>query len=186
MIGMVNDLLDAAKLETSGIGIEMSSVLCDDAVHEVVQQMTPVASQKNLTLRANAPDSVVCWADPVRLSQVLTNLVANAIKFSKSGVIEVQVVDAGGVPTVEVHDQGVGIDPDQLDSIFDAYDSGSNGSGRRDSSGLGLAISRSLVEAKDGVIPAHSADPGQGSTFRVTLRSPNGQSNASRKAKLAV
>lgn len=186
MIGMVNDLLDAAKLETSGIAIEMSPVSCDEAVHDVVKRMTPLASQKNLTLRANAPDSVACWADPVRLSQVLTNLVANAIKFSKSGVIEVQVVDADGVPTVEVHDQGVGIDPNQLDSIFDAYDSGSNGSGRRDSSGLGLAISRSLVEAMDGAISAHSSGPDQGSTFRVTLRSPDGQTNASRKAKLAV
>lgn len=186
MIGMVNDLLDAAKLETSGIAIEMAPVACDETIHEVVNRMTPLARQKGLTLRAFAPNSVECWADPVRLAQVLTNLVANAIKFSKSGIIEVRASEVDGIPTVEVADQGVGMDPSCLETIFDAYDSGPNGSGRRDSSGLGLAISRSLAEAMDGTISAHSDGPGLGSTFRVTLQSPVGQADGARRAKLAV
>lgn len=186
MIGMVNDLLDAAKLETSGIAIEMTPVSCDEAIHEVVQRMTPLAQQKGLTLSADAPGRLECWADPVRLGQVLTNLIANAIKFSTSGVIEVRAAERNGVPTVEVRDQGVGMDSEHLESIFGAYDSGPNGSGRRDSSGLGLAISRSLVEAMDGTISAGSDGPGHGSTFVVTLQSPNGQVDASRRAKLAV
>lgn len=186
MIGMVNDLLDAAKLETAGIAIEMEPVSCDEAVHEVVRRMTPLAHQKGLILTADAQDRLECWADPVRLGQILTNLVANAIKFSKSGTIEVRTGVSGGFPTVEVIDQGVGIDADSLETIFEAYDSGPNGSGRRDSSGLGLAISRSLVEAMDGSISAHSTGAGQGSTFRITLQPPNGQITVSRKAKLAV
>lgn len=186
MIGMVNDLLDAAKLETSGIAIEMAPVACDEAIHEVVQRMTPLAQQKDLRLSAYAPDRIECWADPVRLGQVLTNLIANAIKFSKSGVIEVHAAEMNGVPTVEVRDRGVGMSPEHLETIFDAYDSGPNGSGRRDSSGLGLAISRSLVEAMDGTISARSDGPGHGSTFVITLQSPDGQVDASRRAKLAV
>lgn len=186
MIGMVNDLLDAAKLETSGISIEMEPVAYDQTIHEVVKRMTPLARQKGLTLRADAPDTVECWADPIRLGQVLTNLVANAIKFSKSGVIEVRAIETNGEPTVEVIDQGVGIEPASLESIFEAYDSGPNGSGRRDSSGLGLAISRSLIDAMDGTISAHSAGAGLGSTFRIILQSPVGQADGARRAKLAV
>lgn len=184
--GMVNDLLDAAKLETSGMAIEMEPVACDEAIRQVVQRMTPLAQQKGLKLGACAPGRLLCWADPVRLGQVLTNLVANAIKFSTSGTIEVHATEANGVPTVEVRDEGVGMGPEHLDTIFNAYDSGPNGSGRRDSSGLGWAISRSLVEAMDGTILASSAGPGKGSTIQVTLRPPDGQTNGSRKAKLAV
>ena len=186
MIGMVNDLLDAAKLETSGIAIEMETVAVDEAIHEVVKRMTPLARQKGLTLKAYAPNTVQCWADPVRLGQILTNLVANAIKFSKSGMIEVRAVEIEGAPGIEVQDRGAGNSPENLESIFGAYDSGENGAGRRDSSGLGLAISRSLVEAMDGTISAYSDGPGHGSTFRVALQSSAGQSDTSRRAKLAV
>ena len=186
MIGMVNDLLDAAKLETSGIAIEMKPIACDEAIHEVVQRMTPLAHQKGLKLSVYAPERLACWADPVRLGQVLTNLIANAIKFSTSGVVSLQAAEVNGVPTVQVRDQGVGMGPEHLETIFGAYDSGPNGSGRRDSSGLGLAISRSLVEAMDGTISAHSDGPGLGSTFVVTLQSPNGQVDAIRRAQLAV
>lgn len=145
-----------------------------------------VGSAEGLKLGACAPGRLLCWADPVRFGQVLTNLVANAIKFSTSGTIEVHATEANGVPTVEVRDEGVGMGPEHLDTIFNAYDSGPNGSGRRDSSGLEWAISRSLVEAMDGTILASSARPGKGSTIQVTLRPPDGQTNGSRKAKLAV
>lgn len=111
---MVNDLLDAAKLETSGMAIEMEPVACDEAIRQVVQRMTPLAQQKGLKLGACAPGRLLCWADPVRLGQVLTNLVANAIKFSTSGTIEVHATEANGVPTVEVRDEGSGWVPSIL------------------------------------------------------------------------
>jgi len=186
MLGMVNDLLDAAKLETGGIAIEMTNVACGDAVQDVVGRLTPLARQKGLVLSASVDGGVVCWADPVRLRQILTNVVANAIKYSDTGTIEISTGEVNGAPTIEVKDQGVGISAEHLETIFDAFDSGSSGSGRPDSSGLGLAISRSLIEAMDGEISAHSPGRGQGSTFRLTMRALTGQGSESRRASLAA
>lgn len=185
LLHMVNDLLDATKLEASGIAIEMSRVSCRKTVADVVAQMTPLASQKGLSLSAPDGTDVECWADPTRLRQVLTNVVANAIKYSDIGTIEVTVREANGAPAIDVTDQGVGIAPENLASIFDAFDSGSSGDGRRDSSGLGLTISRSLVEAMDGEITAQSDGPGRGSTFRITLDALDSQQPESRTASLA-
>ncbi len=186
MLGMVNDLLDAAKLETGGIAIDMTSVSCREAIQNVVGRMSPLANQKGLQLSALATADVACWADPVRLGQVLTNLIANAIKYSDAGTVTIHALEENGHTTFEVRDGGAGIPTQDLETIFDAFDSGSIGSGRRDSSGLGLAISRSLVQAMDGAISAHSEGPGTGSTFRVVLQTANGKVDVSRRAKLAV
>jgi len=187
MLGLVNDLLDAAKLGTGGITIEMTRVSCDEAIQDVVGRLTPLARQKGLVLSvAPVDDGVACWADPVRLRQVLTNVVANAIKYSDVGTIEIYAREVGGAPCIEVRDQGVGISAEDLETIFDAFDSGSSGSSRRDSSGLGLAISRSLIEAMDGEITVQSPGPGAGSTFRLALRAPGGRGTESRQASLAT
>ncbi|MCP3973557.1 MAG: HAMP domain-containing histidine kinase [bacterium] len=186
MLGMVNDLLDAAKLDAGGISIEMTRVSCNEAVEDVVGRLIPLATHKGLVLQASSTDEVFCRADPVRLRQVLTNLVANAIKFSESGVIEITPTDPGGRPTVEVSDQGPGMTSDELEAIFGAFESGESGRARRDSSGLGLAISRSLMDAMDGQISAHSAGQGEGSSFRLQLQACTGAPNESRKALLAT
>lgn len=186
MLGMVNDLLDAAKLDAGGISIEMTRVSCNEAIEDVVGRLTPLAMQKGLILHAALEDEVSCRADPIRVRQVLTNLVANAIKFSDSGVIEVAATDVDGQPSIEVSDQGPGMSPEELESIFGAFESGERGRGRRDSSGLGLAISRSLMDAMDGEISAYSAGPGKGSSFQLQLQACTGAPNESRKALLAT
>lgn len=186
MLGMVNDLLDAAKLETGGIPIEMTRVSCAASIEQVVGRMSALASQKGLELTARTSADITCWADPVRLGQILTNLVANAIKYSDAGTITIDAHEEDGFTSIEVRDNGTGIPADDLESIFEAFDSGSAGSGRRDSTGLGLSISRSLAEAMDGTISAHSAGPGLGSTFRITLQGADGRADVSRRAKLAV
>ena len=186
MLQVVNDLLDAAKLGASGIAIEMQEVSGGDAIQDVVDRLTPLATQKGLSLSAVASVDSPCWADPVRLRQVLTNLVANAIKYSETGQIEARATGSDGMCCIEVTDQGVGIAEEELDSIFEAFDSGSSGAGRRDSSGLGLAISRCLVEAMDGELTVYSTGPGQGSTFRLCLQAAGGQQPESRRASLAT
>ena len=185
LLNMVNDLLDATKLEASGISIEMSRVSCRAAVADVVGQMTPLATQKGLSISAPDGVDIECWADPTRLRQVLTNIVANAIKYSHTGTIELTVLEVDGAPVIDVTDQGVGIDSESLASIFEPFDSGSSGDGRRDSSGLGLTISRSLLDAMDGEITAHSDGPGLGSTFRISLNALDSQQPESRTASLA-
>ncbi len=186
MLGMVNDLLDAAKLDAGGISIEMTRVSCNDAIDDVIGRLMPLARHKGLELRASSQDEVFCRADPLRLSQVLTNLVANAIKFSDAGTIEVRASELDGLPTVDVSDHGPGMSTAELESVFGAFESGESGRGRRDSSGLGLAISRSLMDAMDGRISARSPGPGHGSTFQLQLQVCTGEPNESRKALLAT
>jgi signal transduction histidine kinase len=121
----------------------------------------------------------------VRLEQVLTNVIANAIKFSDAGTVEIRAgYRKDGRPKIEVEDQGPGIKAEDLERIFGEFQSGANGEKRRDSSGLGLAIGRSLIEAMDGEIMAESAGPGTGSTFRLILQAPEGHSDEKRLASL--
>jgi len=186
MLRMVNDLLDAAKLEASGIAIEMKQVSCREAIDDVLGRLTPLATQKGLSLSASGLADATCWADPDRLRQILTNVVANAIKYSETGTIEILVTESESSTVIEVTDQGVGIAPEELDSIFATFDSGSSGIGRRDSTGLGLAISRSLIEAMDGKLTAHSAGQERGSTFRLHLQAIAGQQPETRTASLVT
>jgi signal transduction histidine kinase len=185
MLGMVNDLLDAAKLETGGISIDLTDVHCEEVVRAVAGRLAPLAQQKGLTIEVDVDVDVVCWADPMRLEQVLTNIVANAIKFSDKGTIEIRVaLRNDGRPKIEVEDEGPGIKTEDIEKIFGEYESGAHGEGRRDSSGLGLAIGRSLIEAMDGEIMAQSPGPGLGSTFRVILQAPDGHTQEKRLASL--
>lgn len=187
MLGMVNDLLDAAKLETGGIPVEITTAPCAEVIDAVVRRLRPLAQQKGLTVEVEAPPDVVCRADPVRLQQVLTNVVANAIKYSDSGTVRIHSrCEDDGTPIIEVHDEGAGIRPEDLDAIFGAFESGPNGARRSDSTGLGLAISRSLMEAMDGEISARSAGPGHGSTFTLKLRPATGGAAERRLASLSL
>ena len=186
MVHMVNDLLDATKLEATGIAIEMSQVSCRAAIDDVVGRLSPLAKQKGLLISAPHIADPMCWADPDRLRQCLTNVVANAIKYSDRGTVEIRALEIDGVPAIEVEDQGVGISATDLETIFGVFDSGSNATGRRDSSGLGLAISRTLIKAMDGDLTAESAGPGHGSTFRLTLSTVNGREPESRTASLVT
>lgn len=185
MLVMVNDLLDAAKLEEHGIPIELSFVPCEDAIGDVVSRLKPLALQKGLAMSAEIEEGMACRADPLRLRQVLTNVVANAIKYSDRGTISISASrQADGTPVIAVKDEGVGIEADDLQSIFDIFESGGTGVARDNSSGLGLAISTSLISAMDGEITVHSDGAGLGSTFRLSLRPPNHQGVEKRTASL--
>ena len=185
MLVMVNDLLDAAKLEEGGIPIEISCVSCAGAIEDVAGRLMPLALQEGLTISVEVEEGMKCRADPLRLRQVLTNVVANAIKYSDSGTISISAFyEADGTPVVAVKDEGVGIGAEDLGRIFDTFESGANGVSRGGSSGLGLAISTSLVKAMDGDITVHSDGVGLGSTFKLRLRPPNAQGVEKRTASL--
>lgn len=187
MLGMVNDLLDAAKLEASGISVEIVDVQCPEVIDEVVRRLTPLARHKGLEVIVDVDSEVECRADPERLRQILTNLIANAVKFTESGTVRVRAsLGDDRSAAIEVVDDGLGIDAADLDRIFEAFESGAHGDGRSDSSGLGLAISKTLAEAMDGHITAESAGPGKGSTFRLTLPAADQRGAEMRTALLAA
>ncbi|MFC2176966.1 sensor histidine kinase [Actinomycetota bacterium] len=185
MLVMVNDLLDAAKLEEGGIPIEISLVSCEDAIEDVAVRLMPLARHKGLAISTDVEEGMECRADPLRLRQVLTNVVANAIKYSDSGTISISAFQQmDGSSVVAVKDQGIGIAPEDLDWIFDTFESGANGVTHGSSSGLGLAISTSLMRAMDGGISVQSGGAGHGSTFRLSLRPPTQQAAEQRTASL--
>jgi CheY-like chemotaxis protein len=139
--------------------------------------MEPGAAEKGLALSCTVSEAVPAWvmADPMRLRQVLTNLVSNAIKFTEAGEVAVRVghaPDGGGELRVEVEDTGIGIAPAQQERIFEEFVQADTALTRRaGGTGLGLAISRQLVELMGGSMRLRSV-PGMGSTFGFTIAAP--------------
>ena len=168
---LCNDLLDLAKIDAGRLEIRPAPCLLTQALDEVVQTFLPSAQFKGVELRleldATLHEQVLL--DRLRLQQVLMNLVANAIKFTRRGhvLLSVRWVQApsGGRLRVEVSDTGIGIAPHEQDRLFQEF-SQANGSVEAEfgGTGLGLALCRKLVRAMGGHIDL-SSTPGQGSCF---------------------
>jgi len=184
LLGLVNDLLEAAKLQHHGIEIEVGNVDGDTLVSEVAQLLSPLASQRRVRLDVQTVAGFGCRADEVRLRQVVTNLVSNAIKYTEDGTVVVRTTVVGGAYTVEVIDDGPGLALSDLSRIFDAFEQGAEGTGRRDSTGLGLAICRSFAEAMGGRIVAESEGLGMGATFRLELPVASDEATSTRSARM--
>lgn len=177
LLGIVNDVLDFAKVESGRLVLETIPFEPAQVVRGVVEICRPIAQAKGLTLRALMGDGLppVAVGDPGRLSQVLVNLLNNAVKFTDSGEVRVEVdatTEADGtiVLEVRVQDTGIGIPAEAQDRLFEAFIQADSSTTRRyGGTGLGLAISRRLVDLMGGEIGVRS-DVGQGSTFRFTAR----------------
>ncbi len=173
LLEIINDLLDFSKIEAGRMVLETLPFVPATLVEEVVSMMGPTAQSKGLTLRSeldwSLPQRVA--GDPLRLRQILLNLVGNAIKFTASGEVVVRAtrLENGEGETVwlcfEVQDTGVGIPPERQADIFDAFIQ-ANGCITRQygGTGLGLAICKRLVELMGGRIGVES-QPDQGSRF---------------------
>lgn len=172
LIRMINDLLDRTRIETGQLALSPAEVDLEHCVVEVVEQLRPLAIEKQQRLQAHYPSStLIVWADRDRLIQILTNLVQNAIKFTpQDGAITVAVsAEHPSLATIRVRDTGPGIAPEFREKIFDPFFR--TAQGRRSGSkglGLGLSIVKTLVELHNGRIVVES-EPGRGSTFSVTL-----------------
>jgi signal transduction histidine kinase len=141
---------------------------CDlaDVTREVVDRFESQAESAGTELRVRAGSAVGRW-DRLRMDQVITNLVGNALKYGNGQPVEVTIDERDGAAVLEVRDHGIGISPENQDRIFERFERARN-TGLVSGLGLGLWIARSLVEAHGGRIAADSA-PGAGATFTVTL-----------------
>jgi PAS domain S-box-containing protein len=178
LLELINDILDISKIEAGQMLYE--SIVCSphDIAREVVTVLDSVARQKGISLAFEAvtavPETIV--TDPKRLRQIITNLAGNAIKFTERGGVRVvlSLRDAGGVEggkldVIEVIDSGIGIPPDKVDSVFEAFVQADASVTRKfGGTGLGLSISRRFARALGGDIVATSV-LGQGSTFSATV-----------------
>jgi len=175
LLELINDILDLSKVESGKLEVERLETHPHQIIAEVVKVLGVKAREKGiaLDLRAASPVPERIVTDPGRLRQIVTNLVGNAIKFTESGGVEVAMrVDtlAGHqVYVIDVADTGVGMAPDALDKIFNAFEQADTSVTRRfGGTGLGLSISKRFAEALGGDITVRST-PGEGSVFTVSL-----------------
>ena len=182
LLRIINDVLDFSKIEAGHLTLERVGFSLAGLLGDMMKSLALRAYQKGLEcFYYVSPDiPAVLVGDPVRLRQVLTNLVGNAIKFTEEGEIEVSVLYKGeesGEVSLEfaVRDSGIGIPEDKRDLVFGAFSQADASTTRKyGGTGLGLAISRRIVELMGGAITLES-QPGEGSTFRFSVRVGVGQ-----------
>jgi PAS domain S-box-containing protein len=175
LLGIINDLLDFSKIEAGKLELENIDMDLRRVIEDVVELLAERAYAKGLEIACSIPGNLIAdvRGDPLRLGQVLTNLVGNALKFTEQGavVIRAAVVDETAEKVTirfEVKDTGVGISQETQSRIFVEFSQADGSTTRRHGgSGLGLAISKQLVEMMGGEIHVESA-PGAGSTFWFT------------------
>ena len=179
LLRIVNDVLDFSKIESRKIDLESVPFTLSDVVDAVVKPLAMTAREKGLTLNsridAGVPTRMI--GDAGRLKQVLTNLIANAIKFTERGTValEVRALDEVAGATIvhfAVADTGIGIDADKISTIFQPFRQADGSTTRRfGGTGLGLTISATLVQLMGGRMWVES-QPGRGSTFHFTAPFP--------------
>ena len=171
LLSIINDILDLSKIESDQIRLEIRQVEIAALLRDVQDMVSIHAKRKGLSVEITLDDTVpqVIGADPTRLRQVLLNLVGNAIKFTLQGGIYLGVSANEEHLTIEVRDTGVGIAPENLDRIFNAFEQADVSTTRRfGGTGLGLTISRRLARVMGGDLTATS-EPGRGTTFYLRI-----------------
>jgi signal transduction histidine kinase/CheY-like chemotaxis protein len=178
LLFIINDILDFSKIESGALELETARIMPEQILRHTVKSVRGMAEHKGLRLHHTCTPAVPqeVMADPVRLRQILTNLMGNAIKFTHDGEVAVHMdadpMAADGSVTlhVRVSDTGIGFDPAKAEALFKPFEQ-ADGTITRSygGTGLGLAISRSLVTLMGGSISATST-PGKGSTFTFSVR----------------
>ena len=171
LLGLINDILNFAKLEAGRVQFTPKTVSMNEALGQLEALVTPQVQQKELRYEYRCCDpSYTAWVDPERLQQILLNLLSNAIKFTPSGgEVVLECCSRPDHIEVQVRDTGVGIPADKLEQIFEPFVQLDRGQPAGNvGTGLGLAISRDLARAMKGDLRAVST-VGKGSTFLLTL-----------------
>jgi signal transduction histidine kinase len=171
LLHMINDILDFSKMEAGHFSVDLYPVDLPSVVRSVAIAMRPQIHERGLALAIELPDNLpLVQANSARLTQVLTNLLANAIKFTDAGAITVRAEALEDRVRVSVQDTGIGIAPDDQRELFQAFHQIDNQLTRRyGGTGLGLAISRRLLDLMGATVTVQSA-PGAGATFSCDLR----------------
>lgn len=176
MLGTINDILDFSKIEAGKITIEKVPFDLDKILQRIISIASIKVEEQGIELSVNKDANVpsMFLGDPLRIEQILLNLINNAVKFTEHGVVKVSISSdaADGtnlVITFMVSDTGIGMSPEQLEHLFIPFDQGDSSISRRfGGSGLGLSIVKCLTDLMDGQIYATS-EQGKGSVFTVHL-----------------
>jgi signal transduction histidine kinase/methyl-accepting chemotaxis protein len=170
LLGLINDVLDLSKIEAGQLTLAVTDYSLSDVVQSVFTAVEPLASEKRLALKVELPPNLpVGRGDERRLTQVLLNLVGNAIKFTDAGQVAIRASAVNGSFEVGVSDTGPGISPADQQKIFEEFQQADASSTRKKGgTGLGLSISKRIIEMHGGRLWVES-EPDRGSTFSFTL-----------------
>ncbi len=170
MLELVGDLLDVAKIEAGKFELNAQEYDLAEVVKDQVKFFQPQAELKHLAIAVTSPDRVRLKFDRIRIAQVLSNLLSNAIKYTDGGQIDVNVtVDGGKSVTVAVKDSGIGVAREDVAQLFSKFKQLQSGDRARKGTGLGLVVSKGIIDAHGGKIWVESAGENMGSTFSFTL-----------------
>jgi CheY-like chemotaxis protein len=177
MARLLDDLIDVSRISRGSIELRKGSIELGSAVRHAVEAASPLVASKHLNLTVSLPPRpVYLHADPLRLAQVVGNLLSNACKFTGKGgqiCLTAELASVGQSPEeilIRVRDTGIGIAADQLDRVFDMFVQLDTSLERSvNGLGIGLTLAKNLVELQGGSMEVHSPGPGQGSEFVVRL-----------------
>ncbi len=172
MMRLIDDLLDVARIARGKIELVRKPIDLAGVVREAIELVSPLIERQRTPLEVHLPDGPIpVHADAMRLTQVVSNVLSNAVKFSEPGSpVSLLLEREGDRALLRVADRGAGIHPDLLPRIFDLFVQGSQPRDRRKGGlGLGLSIARNLVALHGGTITAHSEGPGRGAELRIEL-----------------
>ncbi len=171
LLVVLNDVIDLSRIEARRLDISHSEFDLADVVHSVEDSYRDSATAKGIALGCRVDPEVLgsYLGDPMRIRQILLNLLSNALKFTEQGRVDIEVRAAHGCIAFAVTDQGIGIAPEDMGRLFEKFSQVDGSAARRHTgAGLGLAICRELAELMGGTIGVES-NPGFGSTFTVRL-----------------
>jgi signal transduction histidine kinase len=171
LLSLLNDILDMSKIEAGEVQIEKIEFDLGEVIETVMSLHGLTAEAKGLRVATDIPEQAYgrFIGDPLRVSQILNNLMSNAVKFTARGRIRLSVVVSKNSVEFIVKDSGIGIEPDKLDRLFEPFTQADASTTRlHGGTGLGLSISRQLCKIMGGKLTATST-PGEGSVFAVTL-----------------
>jgi PAS domain S-box-containing protein len=171
LLTMIGDLLDLTRIESGHLRLQIDSVALAPLADECVALMQAQAASAQVSVGCSPCAGLLVQADRTRLKQVLLNLLSNGVKYNRvGGAVTLRARSDGGRAVIEVSDTGVGIAAEHLARVFEPFQRGAHGQSSIEGTGIGLAVSKSLVELMDGSIDVHST-PGKGSLFTVRLPS---------------
>jgi PAS domain S-box-containing protein len=178
---MISDLLDVQKIELGQLRLDIGLFNIVEIIKTAIIKMEPLAIKNRIQLTMSCSEKINCFCDQVRIEQVLTNLITNAIDFcpKENGRIDVRAYVSGNLAKIIVQDNGIGIVKNKLDKIFVKFYQIDSGRTREHAgTGLGLAVCKGIIEGHGGKIWAESEGPGTGTQIHITLPLGNHETTA--------
>jgi len=170
LLALINEVLDLSKIEAGKLQLRRESLDITAIVEDALSSIRPRGLERSIAIETNISGPVVVEADRIRMKQILYNLLSNAVKFTpRNGHVVIDVDTVDGFARVSVQDTGIGIPSEEQESVFEKFHQvGTAAGGTREGTGLGLPITRKLVEAHGGRLWLES-EPGRGSRFTFTI-----------------